>query len=516
MVVMTSQRSIRVRYAGTINFASKLASTFTGLIFVTFVSRRLSEEEFGLWSFFGVWLQYFIIPSGFVNYWSVRYMSRGFRVGKTSLILNSILMFASIFIFLAISNYVLYSEIGLSYLSMIIIVLTLQIPAEYFSSTLDALTTAISPEFIGYGGFLMEIVKLISGFILLVYYRFGLVGALLSYVIAKYTYAFFLFLMLRKELSDGFNWDIASKWIKLSWIPAYSMASGYIRSLETPIVSLFIQFSDPSMPFRVLAHLKAVSTICSVISYSGLLSFALYPKILSGGSKEDVESTLKYVLMFATPMVAGVIVMSESFLSLLRTEYAVSYQALYLGAIGVLPSLISGIASSAVTGLERVDLLSESNFRDYLKSKLFIYPSISLALNIIYIATIYIVFNALSTIDDPTFIVIIWILISLFFSLILCLKFYFDVKNIMGVRFPWLNFIRYMIASILMFIVLWLSGFGRIISQQFLEVFKYSFLGVFIGALIYGFILFIWDRDFKYLVDYSISWVKNKIFSRNN
>ncbi|MEM0211631.1 MAG: hypothetical protein QXM35_03170 [Candidatus Methanomethylicia archaeon] len=514
MVVMTSQRTIRVRYAGTVNFASRLASTFTGLIFVTFISRRLSEEEFGLWSFFGVWLQYFIIPSGFVNYWSIRYMSRGFRVGKTSLILNSILMFASIFIFLAISNYVLYSEISLEYLSLIIMVLTLQIPAEYLSSTLDALTTATFPEFIGYGGFIMEIVKLISGFILVVYYRFGLVGALLSYVIAKYIYVLFLFLILRNELNDGFNWSIASKWIKLSWLPAYNMASGYIRSLETPIISLFIQFSDPSMPFRALAHLKAVNTICSVISYSGLLSFALYPKILSGGSREDVESTLKYVLMFAIPMIAGVIVMSESFLSLLRTEYAVSYQALYLGAIGVLPSLISGIASSAVTGLERVDLLSESNFRDYFKSKLFTYPSISLVLNIIYIITIYIIFNGLSTVGDPTFIVLIWILISFFFNIILCLKFYFDVKSIMGVRFPWSNIIRYVIASMVMFIVLWFSGFGRIVSQHFLEVLKYSILGVFSGAFVYGLILFLWDPDFKSLMNYSISWIRNKFLMK--
>ncbi|MEM3615367.1 MAG: hypothetical protein QXX09_01825 [Candidatus Methanomethylicia archaeon] len=511
---MAKSRSIRVRYAGTVNFASKLLSTFTGLIFVTFISRRLSEEEFGLWSFFGVWLQYFIIPAGFVNYWTVRYMSRGFKVGKTGLTLNSMLMFISILIFFIVSNYVLYSEISLSYLSMVIMVLMLQIPAEYISSTLDALTTATIPEYIGYGGILMEVVKLISGFILILNYRLGIVGALASYVIAKYIYALFLTLILRNELKDEFNWSMAYKWIKLSWIPAYNMASGYVRSLDIPILSLLIQFSDQNMPFRVLAHLKAVNTISSVVSYSGLLSFALYPKILSGGSREDVESTLKYVLMFAIPMITGVMVMSESFLSLLRAEYAVSYQALYLGAIGVLPSLISGIASSAVVGLERVDLESESNFRDYLKSKLFIYPSISLISNITYILTIYIAFNILSNVSDPAFIVLVWILIGILFNTVLCLKFYFDTRKIMGVRFPWLNFMRYLAASIVMSIVLWFSGFGRIVSQQFLEVFKYSILGVFSGALIYGFILFLWDSDFKSLVKYSISWIRNKTFNK--
>jgi len=510
MVVMTSKRNIRVKYAGTINFASKMVSIFTGLIFVTFVSRRLSEEEFGLWSFLGVWLQYFIIPSGFVNYWAVRYMSRGFKIGKTSLILNSIFMFISIPIFIVASNYVLY-EVMLSYLPMVIFILILQIPAEYFSSNFESLATATIPEFIGYGGFLLECVKLISGFILIVHYKMGLSGALLSYVIAKYIYALFLAFKLRSELSGEFNWNMAYKWIKFSWLPAYSMASNYIRSLEIPIVSLLIQFSDPSMPLRILAHLKAVSTVSSVISYSGFLSFALYPKILSGGSREDVESVLKHVLMFAIPMMFGVIAMSESFLSLLRVEYALSYQALCLSAIGVLPSLISGISSSAITGSENVDLIPESNFKDYLKSKLFIYPSLTLALNAIYIVTIYIVLSILAVnVNDPTLIVSIWILIGILFNSALCLKFYFDVKRIMNVRFPWINFAKYLFASIVMSIILYFSGFGRVVSRQFLEVFTSSILGVFIGALIYGLIVFLLDPDFRFYVKQSLLWFKNK------
>ncbi|MCS7368860.1 MAG: hypothetical protein NDF57_04045, partial [archaeon GBS-70-058] len=136
---MAESRGIRVRYAGTVNFASKLVSTLTGLMFVTMVSRRLSEEEFGLWSFFGVWLQYFIIPSTFVNYWVVRYASRGFKVGKTGLILTSILTLSSMLVFAVASQYILYSNIRLSYLQVIIMVLLLQIPAEYFASNLDAI-----------------------------------------------------------------------------------------------------------------------------------------------------------------------------------------------------------------------------------------------------------------------------------------------------------------------------------------------------------------------------------------
>jgi O-antigen/teichoic acid export membrane protein len=513
MVVMTGSRGIRVRYAGAVNFASKLVSTLTGLIFVTMVSRRLSEEEFGLWSFFGVWLQYFVIPSTFVNYWVVRYASRGFRVGKTSLILTSILTLASMLVFMVASQYILYSNISLSYLQAVIMVLLLQIPAEYFASNLDAIVTALAPEFTGYGGILLEIVKLSSGFILVNYYRLGLVGALLSYVIAKYFYSLFLFIMFRGSFNGSFDSSLAFKWVKLSWLPAYSIIPGYVRSLETPIITFLIRFPDPSTPFRVLAHLKAVSTISSVISYAGMLSSALYPKILSGGSREDVESALKYVLMFAFPMVFGVLAMSETFLSLLRAEYAVSYQALYLGAISVLPSLVAGVLSSAIIGFERVDVMDNVDLRDYLTSKLFTYPSISLALNVLYIFCLYLVFNAVSPfIYDPSMLVSIWILLGLIVNLILCLKFYLDSKRIMGVRFPWANVSKYMLSSVIMFSMLYLSGFGAVVSREFVEVFKYSLFGVALGAMVYGITLMAFDVEFRRLIQHSISWFRSRIF----
>ncbi|MCX8169166.1 MAG: hypothetical protein N3E39_03000 [Candidatus Methanomethylicia archaeon] len=507
---MGYQRKIRVKYAGTVNFASRIISTFTGLIFVTMVSRRLTEEEFGLWSFFGVWLQYFVIPSTLINYWAIRYASRGFKVEKTTLITNILLTFISIIVFFIISNYILYSEIKITYLYEIILILILQIPAEYLYSSFETLTTAIIPELIGYAVIISELVKVSTGFILINYYQLGLIAALLSYVIARYFHSFFLAFMLKNHVKGGgFDKVIVIKWFKLSWIPAYSMLPGYISNLETPIITLLINFTDPSMPLRILAHTRAVSTIISVVSYSGLLSFALYPKILSGGSGEDVTSTLKYVLTFAFPMVFGTICMSEAFLSLLGVEYTTSYQALYIGAIGVLPSLISGIFSSSVMGYERVDLMENSSIKDYFKSKLFIYPSISLISSILYIIIITSIFSFLSTIVyDPSIFVFVKILISTLFSLILCFKFYLDAKKIIGIKFPWINISRYLISSIAMFIVLWLLGIGRIVSPKFIDAFKLSLLGVSIGVSIYGFTLFILDCEFRNLVKYSIGYIK--------
>ena len=120
-------RNIKLRYAGMVNFISNLISVFTGLMFVTMVSRRLTDSEFGLWSFLGVFLQYFIIPSSITNYWLTRYAGRGYRVGKTGLILNSGMMLISFVLFSFLSPMVLGGKVDLYDLPLLILILSLQL-----------------------------------------------------------------------------------------------------------------------------------------------------------------------------------------------------------------------------------------------------------------------------------------------------------------------------------------------------------------------------------------------------
>ena len=46
---MSTMSNIRVTYSGLISFTVGLISVFTGLVFLTIVTRSLSIEEYGTW-----------------------------------------------------------------------------------------------------------------------------------------------------------------------------------------------------------------------------------------------------------------------------------------------------------------------------------------------------------------------------------------------------------------------------------------------------------------------------------
>jgi hypothetical protein len=81
----------------------------------------------------------------------------------------------------------------------------------------------------------------------------------------------------------------------------------------------------------------------------------------------------------------------------------------------------------------------------------------------------------------------------------------------MGVRFPWVNVSKYMFSSVIMFSTLYLSGFGAVVSREFVEVFKYSLFGVALGAMVYGITLMAFDVEFRGLIQHSISWFRSRI-----
>jgi len=78
--------NIRVTYSGLIAFAVSMTSVLTGITFTLIVTRKLSVEEFGIWSIVGSMTTYFMIVEPIVSFWSTRQIARGEEVGKTSLI----------------------------------------------------------------------------------------------------------------------------------------------------------------------------------------------------------------------------------------------------------------------------------------------------------------------------------------------------------------------------------------------------------------------------------------------
>ena len=54
-------------------------------MFVIIVTRRLTPEEFGLWTLIGSMVVYVSIVQPIITYWATRQMARGEEVGKPAL-----------------------------------------------------------------------------------------------------------------------------------------------------------------------------------------------------------------------------------------------------------------------------------------------------------------------------------------------------------------------------------------------------------------------------------------------
>jgi len=504
-----SERKIRLRYAGFVNFASNLISIFTGMMFVTMTSRRLSDVEFGLWHYIGILIQYVVIPGSLTNYWLTRYAGRGFRVGKTGLILNSAVMIVMISLYILFLPFVSPPVSGIENLFVLLFfIVILQIPAEYYAASLAALARGVAPQAIGYGQLVLEPMKLIMGYFLVIQLRWKLVGALLSFIIARYAYALFLAFYLRRDLGDSLNLDLMKKWVKLWWLPAYNIVLiGYLNSLDVMIVS---HMSNSTVP---IAHMKAIQTIIAVILYSNVLASALYPRLLSGGGAEDVKVVIDYVSMFAFPMVFGTMAMAKSFLSLLKVDFTISSDALIVSSIYALLFSFSGILSTCLVGVERVELNEDTTFIDYIKSKLFIVPSARLVVSSLMLSMLYVFLNYVSVMgtSDPAFIVLGWSSIRALVFLILLLYFWFKVKSELNIVLPYKRILKYLSSSLVMFIVLWSIGIGRVAYERFADALMSSVMGVMLGAAIYFSILFVIDEETRKLVRDSIREVRRII-----
>ena len=504
-----SERKIRLRYAGFVNFASNLISIFTGLMFVTMTSRRLSDVEFGLWHYIGTIIQYIVLPVSLTNYWLTRYAGRGFRVGKTGLILNSAVMIIMIGLYALVYPFISPPVTGIENLFILLfLIVILQIPAEYYSASLTALAKGVAPQATGYGQLVLEPMKLIVGYFLVIQLQWKLVGALLSFIIARYAYALFLALYLRRDLGDGLQPDLMKKWVKLWWLPAYNLVLlSYLRSIDVMMISYMTNSTVP------IAHMKAIQTVIAVILYSNMLASALYPRLLRGGGAEDIKIVIEYVSMFSFPMVFGTMAMAKSFLSLLKVDFAVSSNALMVSSVYALFYTFSGILSTCLVGIEKVELNEDTSFIDYVKSKLFIVPSARLVVYSLMISMLYVFLNYTSivNISDPSFIVFGWSLIRAISFLILLLYFWFKVRRELSVILPYKRILKYLLSSIVMFIVLWFTGIGRVAYERFADALISSVMGVALGAAIYFSILFVIDDETRKLVRDSIREIRRII-----
>lgn len=487
-------RKIRLLYSGLVAFASKIFSVFTGMVFVTMVTRKVSESDFGVWQWITLIISYITFANCIMNYWVTRYMARGLKTAKTGLTTSltfSLIGFIVLFLISPFAAKIVNTE------PVYFMIGSFLVPAMYLVSSLEAIAQGSVPHVTGYGFVVFEITKVALGLITVFFMNMGLYGVIASILVAHLVRAVVLLVSLRDYVTEGsFDWNAAKKWLKTGWIPLYSGLALLLPTFDRFIVTLLTQSPRP------ISLWGAASTIVTVVGYSTVLAYALYPKLLSGGSGKDVETSLKLVLMLAVPLVIGALLLAEPLLQILKHDvYAVAAPILQVSTLFVFLTSIGMIFSSVVIGTEKIDT-EDASFRRLLKSRLFLVPTIYYVKMLAYLPLVYLVTTTIVNLHlEPVHVNIPFYcnLTMLLLSIPTLTYMYILAKRVLPFKFPIKSLAKYVAASMALLVIIipfYPRGFARTITS------------IAISTVAYLLVLYAIDKDTRDLINQIISTIK--------
>lgn len=484
--------NIRLKYSGLVNFASRIISVATGLMFTIIVTRRLSEESFGAWQFYSSLLGYFTIPSGIVNYWLTRDLARGNPVAKSGVFFNSLVSLVSATLFVILSPF-FTASVNVDFLTVLAFILW--IVAIHHTLSLEAVCNGVEPHIIGYASIVFEISKVVIGAILVGYLRLMLFGAVLSVDLALIIQAFYYSLKLSKHFNKAFSLKHVQKWFRNGWIPLISNAPGIMNAQDVLILTLLTGSLLPA------AYLGVANRFAGAIVFSGALAVGLYPKLLSGGSGRDVEESLELVLLFLIPMVLGQIILAEPILYLFREEYAPVQWVLRTMSICFAITVLKGFFSAIILGVEKTDVGLNATWRNLAKSYLMKIPLFDFTGSAIYVMLMSVIAKVLKDMNAaPTLIAFSSTMCLLIVNMLLMLYYLKTSRRLISFKLNVWRVLKFLTSGLAMSIVLLLLYPESAKSEQIIIVLTSLMPVILIGIIIYFAILYLIDSKFRFLL----------------
>jgi len=477
-----AKNEVRLAYSGMIMFLSRLLSVGTGLIFSLMVTRNTTVQEYGVYGNLSDTLSYFTLPAMIIPFWTTRFTARNHagapRTGLTANITLSTIFAAIYMLLLPIITSVFHTEAYLTVYAIIVI----QILELYTLHAFQSILHARQPHKIAYGFLVFEACKVLIGYILIIQLRLSLLGAISSMMIAYALQLMFYLKLTAPQLQGKIRWSYLKEWLKASPINLYNIAGQRLAALV--LIILFIYAGEVAR-----AYYGAALTIAAIIGYSSLLSFALYPKLLSKTDSQDIITSLKMVVMFTIPMTAGAIILSDSYVTILKSEYHLARPVLIILAMNSLCMSVSSVFSTIVSGTEKVDEKAKIPFRKLIKTRLFLAYTLPYIKAVITIPLTYFILTTMAqtAIQAVTFVaaVILVVDIPLLFAT------YAIARKCIAFSMPWKNIAKYVGASAVMAALLFVIPHPtRII---------YTLAVTLLGGAVYILILLPTDREARSL-----------------
>ncbi len=201
----------------------------------------------------------------------------------------------------------------------------------------------------------------------------------------------------------------------------------------------------------------------AMISHTGLISRAIYAKLLEEKTKEFMSENLTLVFYFGIILISLVITFARPALYALNPIYEIAFPVAIIMSFEVFLSVFTNIFLLSLAGIERVDKFENSTFKDYLKSKLFFPQTIRLIQTCIYVLILTVGLLILVGFGSSNQeLLLFWAGIALITQIpLVCVLYYLVRKNIM---------IKLEISRIAKFVLTAIGVFGLtyVLTTQFL------------------------------------------------
>ena len=477
---------IRSTYSGLISLVVGLLSIVVGTVFTLILTRTLNPLEYGTWGLISGLTNYAIIIHAIVSYWAYRESARNIDSGKTAITSSAILSVIGIIVYL-----ILISQIGpqSDANSNDLFFGLLLIPIMIFYYVINFINLGWKPHVASYGLLTIGIIQIPSALFLIYYLDMGVSGIILTVFISYFVGTVTQSIFARNKLKNKFNKEFLLKWTKLSWIPIYPTIGMLITRLDIMVFTL-ITGSVVGLAFWV-----AAITITSPIANAGLLTRPVYAKLLRGEESIHLQKNITYVFYFLLPFTALAITFSKPALFALNPVYQFAFIIVAMLSVRVLLTTLNGIFEESLVGAEKIDTYKNSKFKDYVKSKLFLIPTLRIIQSALFVITLIIGFFYLineSTIDQLTFWAILSVLTQIPFSIYL----YILVKKNLVIVLEKNSILKYFVVSIGVFTLMYFLLEKFLIYHSSIYNFLPNFL-LFLGLGIGSYLLLTYLIDSK-------------------
>ena len=495
--------NIRVTYSGLFFFVSGMITIFTGLGFMLIITRSLNPQEYGTWTLITGLILYVVLIQPITNYWLTREIARGEKSAKTGILSSGMFSSIGIVVFLSLAFFVGEQTDAVQEILLFAVIL---VPIFFLNDALASIIMGFKPQITSLGKLVLEVSKTPLAIIFVYFMDFGVQGVILSVALAHIPSIILLGYFAREKITGTIKQEFIKKWIKLSWVSLYPGLYALFRSLDLLIFSLL------TGSVIGLAFYAAAWSVSAIVAQSSLISSGVYPKILSGGKTDYLQDNITKIFYFAILLSAVSITFARPGLFALNPIYEVAVPLVIILTMRFILDTFNRAFEEFLIGAEKVDQNSDSTFKNYAQSRLFIIPTVRLIQNVVYMVLLIVVIISLNSSHSEFELLTYWAILGAVTTVPITVYLTILVHRKFKVKLDLKSTSKYLLACIVIFAPLF------VLTESYLEyntkIFEFlPDLLIFVGVGVMGYLFLTYVIDFKTKIFFNsiIQELRNKI-----